>query len=66
MQLRRGDHIERTVERVRRAVEVDRADDPPGGGIANPDVAVFAAREIHAPAVRENVTPRKLALSRCA
>ena len=43
MQLRRRHHIERPIERVRGAVEVDRSDDPPGNGVGDPDVAVLAA-----------------------
>ena len=39
--------IERTVERVRQPVEVHRADDLAGGDIADPDIAVFTAREKH-------------------
>src|SRR5262249_10959340 len=49
--LRRRHDTERTIERMRGAVEIDRTDDLAGNRIADPDVPVFTTREIHAAAV---------------
>src|SRR5262249_53257333 len=49
--LRRGYDVERPIERVASAVQVDRTDDSPGDRVGNPDIAVLAARQIHAAAV---------------
>src|SRR5262249_35405950 len=49
--LRRGDHVEWTVERMSAAIQVHRSDDLTGDRICNPQVAVFAAGNVDALAV---------------